>query len=333
MKRILPALSYVGSLCAEFALFSFLAFCALRLPRAHAANIPATVTATAAVPVLAQDGYRWYANIDGLDPTAPLAAGNVSVTAPAAGTQLRLRMDVQNAGSAIFPAGNILDLQYANATSGPWTDVGTSTPWAFFDNPSVADGQVIVNLFLGSSTVGESYGESDPSAAMPTDLLAGDVGEWDWSLVNISATTSLPWFFRMENASGTVAQTFANYPTLTATSTSHGGGGGGDGGGNSGGGGGGGGGGVYHIPTATPNASDTATSTASGTLPAAPPLLPPQFEVADFNGDNRVDIVDFSIMLYYYGRSDTAALRYDLNHDGVVDLPDVSILMYYWTET
>ena len=67
------------------------------------------------------------------------------------------------------------------------------------------------------------------------------------------------------------------------------------------------------------------------TLPLAPPLLTPQFQVADFNGDNRIDITDLSIMLYYYGECGPAGRRYDLNHDGCVNFPDISILMYHWT--
>ncbi len=281
----------------------------------QAASIPATVTTTPAVSVLVESEYRWYQNIDGLDPTTPDAAENAAFDAQPVGTQLRLRMNIANIGGAAFLAGGTFMLQYANATSGPWTDVSTSTAWSFFNNPSVADGQIIVNTLLTLSTVGESYGESNPSAAMPTQLLSGDYGEWDWSLVNISANTSLNWFFRMANASGTALDGYLRYPELTAASSSPPPSGGG--GSNSGGGGGGAG---YYAPPA-----------GTSTLRTAPPLLPPAFQAADFNGDNRIDIVDLSILLYYYWRSDAAALRYDLNHDGVVDFPDVSILMYYWT--
>ncbi len=52
----------------------------------------------------------------------------------------------------------------------------------------------------------------------------------------------------------------------------------------------------------------------------------------DLNGDNRINIVDFSIMAFWYKRplTDTGA-RSDLNHDNKVDLRDFSILAYYWT--
>ncbi len=50
--------------------------------------------------------------------------------------------------------------------------------------------------------------------------------------------------------------------------------------------------------------------------------------LADLNGDGKVNLADFSILLYYWGTSNPTA---DLNGDGIVDLPDLSILLYYWT--
>ncbi len=49
---------------------------------------------------------------------------------------------------------------------------------------------------------------------------------------------------------------------------------------------------------------------------------------ADLNQDGRVNITDFSILLYYWGSDDSCA---DQNHNGTVDLIDFSIMMYYWT--
>jgi len=58
---------------------------------------------------------------------------------------------------------------------------------------------------------------------------------------------------------------------------------------------------------------------------------PPTLQCIDFNGDGRIDIVDLSIMLFYYNKKGTDLGCYDLNQNNVVDFPDVSILMYYWT--
>ncbi|MCU0678852.1 MAG: dockerin type I repeat-containing protein [Planctomycetes bacterium] len=49
---------------------------------------------------------------------------------------------------------------------------------------------------------------------------------------------------------------------------------------------------------------------------------------ADLNGDGRVNLTDFSILLYYWGTDNACA---DQNQNGVVDLVDFSIMMYYWT--
>lgn len=49
---------------------------------------------------------------------------------------------------------------------------------------------------------------------------------------------------------------------------------------------------------------------------------------ADLNQDGKVNLIDFSILLYYWGTSNTCA---DQNQDGIVNLVDFSIMMYYWT--
>jgi hypothetical protein len=54
---------------------------------------------------------------------------------------------------------------------------------------------------------------------------------------------------------------------------------------------------------------------------------------ADFNGDSRVNLVDFSILAYWYKRPLAAgvAAKVDLNGDGKIDIKDFSILAYWWT--
>jgi hypothetical protein len=49
---------------------------------------------------------------------------------------------------------------------------------------------------------------------------------------------------------------------------------------------------------------------------------------ADLNQDGRVNLIDFSILLYYWGTNNPCA---DQNQDGIVNLVDFSIMMYYWT--
>jgi hypothetical protein len=49
---------------------------------------------------------------------------------------------------------------------------------------------------------------------------------------------------------------------------------------------------------------------------------------SDLNCDGRVNLADFSILMYYWGTSWTPA---DTNKDGIVGLPDFSIMMFDWT--
>ncbi len=50
----------------------------------------------------------------------------------------------------------------------------------------------------------------------------------------------------------------------------------------------------------------------------------------DVTGDGRVNLIDFSILAYWYKRASPPA-RVDLNGDGQVNLIDFSIMAFYWT--
>lgn len=54
------------------------------------------------------------------------------------------------------------------------------------------------------------------------------------------------------------------------------------------------------------------------------------FKSGDYNGDYKINLIDFSILLYWYERSSFPA-NVDLNGDKKVDIVDFSILAYYWT--
>lgn len=48
----------------------------------------------------------------------------------------------------------------------------------------------------------------------------------------------------------------------------------------------------------------------------------------DINGDGKVNILDFSMLLFRFGGADPAG---DLNHDGKVNIADLSIMLFNWT--
>ena len=49
--------------------------------------------------------------------------------------------------------------------------------------------------------------------------------------------------------------------------------------------------------------------------------------LGDFNNDGWVNLTDFSILLYYWGKHDTT---HDLSGDGYINLTDFSIMLFYW---
>ena len=52
-------------------------------------------------------------------------------------------------------------------------------------------------------------------------------------------------------------------------------------------------------------------------------------EKADVTEDGKVNLIDFSILLYNWGIPENSSV--DFNNDGKVNLVDFSIMMYYWT--
>ena len=52
---------------------------------------------------------------------------------------------------------------------------------------------------------------------------------------------------------------------------------------------------------------------------------------ANLGHTNRVNLTDFSILMYNYGLTNPPNKAADINDDGKVDLTDFSIMMFYWT--
>lgn len=285
-------------------------------PKISAVSVGTQVIASSSRVILTQSDYRWYENIDSLTPTTSLASENQSTTTPSQGTVLRLRLNIKDESSQLN-SGATFVLQYANSTSGAWTSIASGTAWTFFDNPSVADGQIILTTLLSDSDLGESYGESNPSAASPNDILPDQKGEWDWVVKNNSADTSSNWYFRMIYSSSTEIDTYQNYPALTAapaaaTATPSGGGP------------------VIGIGQ-SPAPITPGVRAPAPPIPRTPTITPVILQCIDLNGDNRVDIIDLSILLYHYSKTGPEIVRYDCNKDNRIDLADISILMFYWT--
>lgn len=52
---------------------------------------------------------------------------------------------------------------------------------------------------------------------------------------------------------------------------------------------------------------------------------------ADLNFDGKINIVDFSILLYFWTQTNPSNRCADINFDGKVNITDFSIMMYWWT--
>jgi hypothetical protein len=67
-------------------------------------------------------------------------------------------------------------------------------------------------------------------------------------------------------------------------------------------------------------------------LAETPSTCPPK---ADMNGDCRVNLIDFSVVAYWYKRNLDADFKQEelaaLSGDGKIDLVDFSIMAFYWT--
>lgn len=96
------------------------------------------------------------------------------------------------------------------------------------------------------------------------------------------------------------------------------------------------------VPTATPIPTETPMPTntpapiptdvpTSTPIPQSPlvPTSTPVRSKGDINADNRVNLVDFSILLYHWG---TSFVGTDFNTDGKVNLTDFSILLSNWRD-
>lgn len=57
----------------------------------------------------------------------------------------------------------------------------------------------------------------------------------------------------------------------------------------------------------------------------------PTYKRSDLNNDGSVNIIDFSMLLYYWYQKPPATSKADINKSGLVDVTDLSIMLYDWT--
>ncbi|MCA9391726.1 dockerin type I repeat-containing protein [candidate division WWE3 bacterium] len=79
-------------------------------------------------------------------------------------------------------------------------------------------------------------------------------------------------------------------------------------------------------PTLVP--TNTPTPTPTIVTPTATPTPSRNCRRSDLNCDGKVNLVDFSILLYHWGTNHKTG---DINNDGQVNLTDFSIMLFDWT--
>lgn len=189
------------------------------------------LSAAVGTPSLEARHFRFYVNLDALQPTDPWPGGAADLATdsavtdasspPAQGTALRLRYAIK-ANSAALAAGQLFKLQFGQrattcAAISSWTDVGgltASAAWRGYDNSTPADGAAVSATLLTGSTVSGTYEEENNSAAAPAVAQNGII-EHDWVLQNNSATAGATYCFRAVKAAGPALDTYSVYPQIT----------------------------------------------------------------------------------------------------------------------
>ncbi len=201
-------------------LFTCAFFLGIRESSAATLGASVQVLPAATSTILSQGDFRWFQNIDSPTPVTALAGENVATTTPPLGTVIRLRMNIENTGLPLATGTQFTFQYHTQSTTTVWIDVGTSTAWTFYDNASAQDGQALVSTLLASSTITESYNESNPATGTPNALPTNRKAEWDWALRNNAAFLNEFWYFRVVYASSTPLDSYSFYPYFVAASGS-----------------------------------------------------------------------------------------------------------------
>jgi len=179
-----------------------------------------------------QKDFRWYTNIDSLQPVDPWPSGATDLAENAAisgvdsppinGDVLRLRINI-TIGSVNLAAGSqSFKLQFATssgscASTTNWSDVDAingSGVWRGYNNNTPADGAVLSGLLLSTSNATATYEEANNSANNPYAVSVGQNIEYDWVIQDNNAPSGTTYCFRMIKSDGTTLNSYTNYPSL-----------------------------------------------------------------------------------------------------------------------
>ena len=67
-------------------------------------------------------------------------------------------------------------------------------------------------------------------------------------------------------------------------------------------------------------------------IQSTPKPAKPTLPTGDFNDDGLINYRDLSILLYWFGKTGSEIIPYDLNGDKKINFVDISILLYRWKD-
>lgn len=174
-----------------------------------------------------QAKFRVFANADSTDVGAALAAQNTAATLPSPNAAFRVRVVVDVTGAPLSSAMEDFKLQYAgkgfgscaspSGTPSSYADISSSTPIAFNDNPTPADGTALTpNANDPSANVNQTYEEANNFTAA-SQVAAGNSGKWDFALKDNGAQTDTTYCLRIVKSDGTPLEAYSKYIEVTTS--------------------------------------------------------------------------------------------------------------------
>ncbi len=169
--------------------------------------------------VLAQNNYLIYENKDAIQPDYVLGSENASTTV-AQGEVFRIRMNLLISGTDMASSTKQFKLQFNTASStSDWIDVGliasTTSIFSGYDNSSTANNATITAALLSDSNKFGTYQEQSPSDLGHQSANSGQTIEYDWVVLERSATTSINYYFRMVKSNGTALDNYNTQAIVT----------------------------------------------------------------------------------------------------------------------
>lgn len=190
------------------------------------ASVYMSVTYTQSI-TYEQSAYRFYANADSTNVGSTLAALNTAMTnaqTPVQGTPFRLRMLMHVGSGTLSLSGQSFKLQYAQTatcSSGSYSDMTLTTPIAYYNNATPADGASLTTngndpTHSGHTVRAQTYEEQNNFTNSVSSVSPNEDALWDFSLVvTAGASENTSYCVRMVTSAGATLSTYSQYPRLT----------------------------------------------------------------------------------------------------------------------